>query len=228
MIWWNTIRPFTGLTTLCADSVRFESLGTGKILLDRYLSQVIGFESGCDPADTEIAGFLNFNLLKGVVVKRILLTLMIFLIPLGFVGTTATDAKAGLGLGVHYLETLGDIKDNPDYDSSSWGFLAAYSFGPGLINFEVDVEWIPDYAFGKNMVEPSAFVFVGGFIYGGLGIGIGHINGDWQSDPFYAIRAGVKFAMLDVFTSYRFQKWSDIDGSSDDWDTITFGAMFKF
>jgi hypothetical protein len=168
-------------------------------------------------------------LLKGVVVKRILLTLMIVLIPMGFVGTTATDAEAGLGLGVHYLNTLGDIKDHPEFDESNWGLLAAYSFGPGLINFEVDVEWIPDYAYGKNMVEPSAYVFVGGFIYGGLGIGIGHINGDWQSDPFYAIRAGVKLAFLDIFTSYRFQKWSDLeDVDSDDLNSITFGAMFKF
>jgi len=175
-----------------------------------------------------LVGFWNFNLLKGVVVKRILLTLMIVLIPLGFVGTTATDAEAGLGLGVHYLNTLGDIKDHPDFDSSNWGLLAAYSFGPGLINFEVDVEWIPDYAAGKNMVEPSAYVFVGSFIYGGVGIGIGHINGDWQSDPFYALRAGVKLAFLDIFASYRFQKWSDVSADSDDLNSITFGAMFKF
>jgi hypothetical protein len=167
-------------------------------------------------------------LLKGVVVKRILLTLMIVLIPMGFVGTTATDAEVGLGLGLHYLNTLGDIKDDENFDSSNLGFLAAYSFGPGLINFEVDVEWIPDYAYGKNMVQPSAFVFVGGFIYGGVGIGIGHVNGDWQSDPFYALRAGVKLAFLDIFASYRFQKWSDVSTDSDDLNSITFGAMFKF
>ena len=176
-----------------------------------------------------MVGFWSLNLLKGVVVKRILLTLMIVLIPLGFVGTTATDAEAGLGLGLHYLNTLGDITDHAEFDSSAFGFLAAYSLGAGLINFEVDLEWIPDYAFGKDMIEPSAYAFVGGFIYGGLGIGIGHINSEWQSDPFYAIRAGVKFAFLDVFASYRFQKWSDLEGvESDDLNAITFGAMFKF
>ena len=167
--------------------------------------------------------------MKGVVVKRILLTLMIFLIPLGFVGTTATDAEAGLGLGLHYLNTLGDIKDHPDFDSSAFGFLAVYSLGAGLINFEADLEWVPDYAFGEDLWEPSAYAFVGGFIYGGVGIGIGNYNGDWMDDPFYAFRVGVKFAMLDVFTSYRFQKWSDLEGvESDDLNSITFGALFKF
>ena len=160
--------------------------------------------------------------------KRILLTLMVVLIPLGFVGTTATDAEAGLGLGLHYLNTLGDIKDHPDFDSSAIGFLGVYSMGVGLINFEADLEWVPNYAFGKDLFEPSAYVFAGSFLYGGVGIGIGHYNGDWMSDPFYALRVGVKFAMLDVFASYRFQKWSDVGTESDDLNSLTFGALFKF
>ena len=161
--------------------------------------------------------------------KRILLTLMVLLIPLGFLGATATDSQAGLGLGVHYLNTLGDLKDHAEFDSSNFGFLGAYTLGAGLINFEVDVEWIPNYVGSHDMIQPSAFAFVGGFIYGGVGMGIGYINSDWQSDPFYALRAGVKLAMLDIFTSYRFQKWSDVEGAtSDDLNSLTFGAMFKF
>ena len=160
--------------------------------------------------------------------KRILLTLMIFMIPLGFLGTTSTDAEAGLGLGIHYLNTLGDIKDHPEFDSSNLGFLGAYTLGAGLINFEVDVEWIPNYVGSYDMIQPSAYAFVGGFIYGGVGMGIGYINSEWQSDPFYALRAGVKLAFLDIFTSYRFQKWSDVGTDSDDVDSLTFGAMFKF
>ena len=167
--------------------------------------------------------------MKGVVVKRILLTLMIVLIPLGFLGTTATDAEAGFGIGLHYLATLGDIKDHPEFDSGALGFLAVYSLGAGLINFEADLEWVPNYAFGEDLWEPSAYAFVGGFIYGGVGIGIGNYNGDWMSDPFYALRVGVKLAMLDIFASYRFQKWSDFDDvESDDLNSITFGALFKF
>jgi hypothetical protein len=176
-----------------------------------------------------MAGFWNLNLLKGVVVKRILLTLMIVLIPLGFVGTTATDAEAGFGIGLHYLATLGDIKDNDDFDSSNFSVLGAYSLGAGLINFEVDLEWMPNYVGNYDMIQPSAYAFVGGFIYGGVGIGIGYINSQWQSDPFYALRAGVKLAFLDIFASYRFQKWSDLEGlESDDLNSVTFGAMLKF
>ena len=161
--------------------------------------------------------------------KRLVLTLMVLMISTGILVAGASDARAGLGLGVHYLNTLGDIKDHPEFDSSAFGFIGGYSFGAGLINFEADVEWIPDYAFGKNMVEPQAYAFVGSFIYGGVGIGIGHIGGEWQSDPFYALRAGVKLAMLDIFTSYRFQKWSDLEGvESDNANSLTFGAMFRF
>jgi len=160
-------------------------------------------------------------------VKRIIL--MAVVIPLVILGAGATDSQAGLGLGVHYLNTLGDIKDHQDFDSSAFGFLAVYSMGVGLINFEADLEWVPNYAFGEDLWEPSAYAFVGSFIYGGVGIGIGNYDGKWFDDPFYALRAGVKFAMLDVFTSYRFQKWSDIEGlESDDVNSITFGALFKF
>jgi len=176
-----------------------------------------------------MVGFWNLYLLKGVVVKRILLTLMIVLIPLGFVGTTATDAEAGFGIGLHYLATLGDLKNHEEFDSSNFSLLGAYSLGAGLINFEVDLEWMPDYVGNQDMIQPSAYAFVGGFLYGGVGIGIGYINSQWQSDPFYALRVGVRLAVLDIFASYRFQKWSDVqDATSDDLNSITFGAMFKF
>ncbi len=155
--------------------------------------------------------------------------LLILAIPLVFLGSTATESEAGFGLGLHYLNTLGDIKDADGFDSSALGFLGAYSFGLGLINFEALVEYVPDYAFGKDMIQPQGYAFIGGFIYGGAGIGIGHINSEWQSDPFFALRGGVKFSVLDVFTSYRFQKWDALgDLGSDDVNTLTFGAMFKF
>ena len=155
--------------------------------------------------------------------------LLILAIPLVILGSSATESQAGFGLGIHYLETLGDIKDADGFDSSAIGFLGAYSFGLGLINFEALVEYVPDYAFEKDMIQPQAYAFIGGFIYGGVGIGIGHINSEWQDSPFFALRAGVKFSVLDVFTSYRFQSWEAVEGmDSGDLDTLTFGAMFKF
>jgi hypothetical protein len=192
------------------------------------LYETIGFDANVIRQYFAMVGFWNLNLLKGAVVKRILLTLMIVLIPLGFM-STATDAEAGFGLGLHYLATLGDMKDNEEFDSSNFSLLGAYSLGAGLINFEVDLEWMPNYVGNHDMIQPSAYAFVGGFLYGGVGIGIGYIDSQWQSDPFFALRVGVKLAVLDIFTSYRFQDWSDLEGfDSSDLNSITFGAMFKF
>jgi hypothetical protein len=74
---------------------------------------------------------------------------------------------------------------------------------------------------------------LGDFIYGGVGIGVGHIDGDWQSNPFYALRGGVDFMLgnldLDVFASYRFQKSKDFgDLDNDDLNSLTFGALIRF
>ena len=161
--------------------------------------------------------------------KHLTKLLILAVLPLLLVASTTTTAEAGLGLGVHYLNTVGDIKDNPEFDSSAFGFLASYTMGASLIHFEADLEWIPDYAFGKDMFEPQAYAFIGSFIYGGVGIGIGHINGEWLNDPFYALRAGVKLSMLDLFTSYKFQSWDDIEGlNSNDANALTLGAIFRF
>jgi hypothetical protein len=74
---------------------------------------------------------------------------------------------------------------------------------------------------------------LGGFFYGGVGIGVGHIDGDWQDEPFYALRAGVDFALggldLDGYASYRFQSTGDLEGfGKKDLDALTFGALIRF
>lgn len=161
--------------------------------------------------------------------KRTFTVLMVTMVSLLTLSLSATESQAGLGLGLHYLNTVGDMKDAEGFDSDAFGFMGGFSFGSSLINFEADVEWIPNYAFEKDMWQPQAYAFIGTFIYGGVGIGIGHINGDWQDNPFYALRAGVKIAMLDIFTSYRFQKWAAVENlDSDDLNSLTFGAMLKF
>ena len=83
------------------------------------------------------------------------------------------------------------------------------------------------------MIQPQGYAMLGNLIYGGVGIGIGHIDGEWQSNPFYALRAGVDFMAgsldLDLFASYRFQKTSDLDHlGGDDLNSITFGALIRF
>jgi hypothetical protein len=147
------------------------------------------------------------------------------------------NAQCGhrIGGGIHYLRTLGDIKDAPDWDENAVAILASYQFAPpGILTIEGDVEWVFNYGGSdKNMIEPQAWLLLGGLIYGSAGIGIGYFDGDWLDNPFYALRAGVDLPLgsihLDAFATYRFQNskvFDDID--QDDLNAITFGAVVRF
>jgi hypothetical protein len=148
----------------------------------------------------------------------------------------AGTASAGLRLGggIHYLRTVGDIKDNDQFDENAIGIMASATYGFAMLRVEGDVEYIPDWGgTDEAMWEPQAYALIGDLIYGGLGTGIGYIDGEWQSEPFFALRAGVDFVLagldLDVFGTYRFQKEEDLKGlGSDDINAITFGALIRF
>jgi hypothetical protein len=148
--------------------------------------------------------------------------------------TPPAEADVRIGGGIHYLRTLGDIKDAPEFDENAIGFMGSVLFTHMMFRLEGDIEIIPDYgASEKTMFEPQAYAMIGRFIYGGVGIGIGYLDEGWQSNPFYALRAGVDFYVggldLDVFASYRFQKANDLEHlGSDDLDAITFGALIRF
>jgi len=151
---------------------------------------------------------------------------------------TATTSRAQLGLrvggGIHYLKTVGDIKDTPEFDANAFNFVASAKLGLGLFKFEGDVEWVPDYGGSdKSLWLPQAFILVGGLIYGGAGIGIGYIDGEWFDRPFYALRAGVDIPLgpvsVDVNANYRFMNNSVSENiDSEDLDSITFGAIVRF
>jgi hypothetical protein len=151
--------------------------------------------------------------------------------------TTATIANAGIGVGLHYLRNLGDIDADESLDLSkdSFGIIGSLQKpSAGLLSFEAQVEYIFDYAgTGNDMWIPSGWLLAGKFIYGGAGIGIGHIDGDWQSDPFYALRAGVNLPLggmsIDAYGTYQF--WSDDDLhdlTGEDLDSVTFAAVLHF
>jgi hypothetical protein len=152
------------------------------------------------------------------------------------VGVLAAPTQAGhrLGGGLEYLRTLGDIKDTSEFDSNAIGFLASYQYAPGLIRFEGDVEWIPDFGGTSNsLIQPQAYLLVGDLIYGGLGIGIGYFDGEWQDDPFYNLRLGTDFTLFslnfDGFALYRFQSTEVFeDFGTQELDSITFGALLRY
>jgi len=157
---------------------------------------------------------------------------LVALLVLGF----AAGASAGmrLGGGIHYLRTVGDLKDTPEFDANSLGFLGALKYKGGLFTVEGAVEVIPDYVGSDKVLwQPQAHLLIGGLIYGGAGIGIGYMSDFGWQDPFYALRAGVDFMLgpvdLDVFASYRFQKSDDLAVlEQDDLDAITFGVLINF
>src|SRR5262245_15189262 len=113
--------------------------------------------------------------------KRILLCLVIT----GLISTmfTAPSMALGgsLGAGLHYLHNLGDIdKNGTDLSKESFGLIGSYQFSAALFTLEAQAEYIFDYAGSDNsMFIPSGWALLGSMIYGGAGIGIGHIDGDW-------------------------------------------------
>ncbi len=143
-------------------------------------------------------------------------------------------AGTRIGGGVHYLRTVGDIKDDPGIDENSFGFMGSLAFSGPMARLEADLEMIPDYVgSGEIMWQPQGYVLIGDFIYGGAGIGIGYLDVFGWQDPFYALRAGVDFMAggldLDVFASYRFQKAKDLESlNNDSLNAITFGALIRF
>lgn len=165
--------------------------------------------------------------------KELVISLSLCLILfVGFFATSA-DAATRFGGGIHYLRTLGDIKDSPEFDENAIGFMASIVTGRSL-RLEGDLEVIPDFGgSGETMLQPQAYAMLGEFIYGGLGIGIGYFDGEWQSQPFYAFRAGVNLPLggfgIDLFATYRFQNDENLENfQSDDLNTITFGALLRF
>ncbi len=159
----------------------------------------------------------------------------LLVLSLVLAGALAMPAQAGrIGGGVEYMKTLGDIKDEEEFDSDALAFLGSYQMDLTMFKVEGDVEWVLDFGgSGKSLILPQAYVLFGDFIYGGVGIGTATFDGEWASDPFYALRAGVLLEMdsmdLDVYALYRFHDTDVFEDLGDqDLDSITFAAQVRF
>ncbi len=169
--------------------------------------------------------------------RKLLAIVLFAAMAVSAVPTFAAAAGTSWGLGLHYLRNLGDIDKDESLDLSkgSFGLIGSLKkSGAGLMSFEAQVEYVFDYAgTGHEMWIPSGWLLAGKFIYGGAGIGIGHIDGEWQSDPFYALRAGVNMPLgnmhLDMYGTYQF--WNDGDLKNltgEDLDSVTLAAVLRF
>ena len=168
--------------------------------------------------------------------KRILLCLVITALISTMVTVPSMALGGSLGAGLHYLRNLGDIDNNESLDLSkdSFGLIGSYQFGAAMMTLEAQGEYIFNYAGTDNgMFIPSGWALLGSMIYAGAGMGIGHLDGEWQSDPFYALRAGVNLPLmafkLDLYGTYNFWNNDDIkDATGEDLDSITFAAVLHF
>lgn len=166
--------------------------------------------------------------------KRWLLACVCWASVLVMTSADPATAQIRVGGGIHYLRTLGDIKDVPEFDENAIGIMASATKSFPLIRVEADVEWIPDFGgSSKSLIQPQAWGMVGNQFYGSLGIGIGYFDGDFQDEPFYALRVGVNFGLFDLdfdaFASYRFQDAEVFEGFDEsDLDALTFGALARF
>jgi hypothetical protein len=158
---------------------------------------------------------------------------------IGAPGEASAVLGHSFGIGLHYLRNISELDEDLDdgeggFDQNSFGLIGSYQFGMPLVTLEGNVEYVMDYVGSDHgLIEPSAYVLTSGLLYLGAGIGIGYIDGDWQSDPFYALRGGVNFGLaglaLDVYASYRFQQDEEIeDLTGEDLDSLTLAAVFRF
>ncbi|HET9326134.1 MAG TPA: hypothetical protein VFQ05_05110 [Candidatus Eisenbacteria bacterium] len=168
-----------------------------------------------------------------MVTRHVIVTLTLCALLMGIGVTTAGAVGGSFGAGLHYLRNLGDIKA-AGFDQNSYSLVGAYKYDAGLLKVEGTVDYIFDYVgTGEPMWEPAGWGLVGNMIYGGAGIGIGYTDGDWQKNPFYALRAGVALPLgdlgLDVFGTYRFQTDAELkELTGEDLDSVTFCALVRF
>jgi hypothetical protein len=147
-------------------------------------------------------------------------------------------ADSWIGVGVHAWRAVDDLQSEGFSGVARDGvsYLVSYQYDPGaLLKFELDGEYYPK-GFGGSLhdaISPEAYVLVGGFIYGGVGIGTTYSK-DFSnnfSSPFYAARVGVDLHLLprcklDINANYRFNAFNELKGANT--GTITLGAIARF
>lgn len=154
------------------------------------------------------------------------------------VGTAAPAAAAQFGVGLNYLHTLedlGDVDSTNDFSQDDFSIFGSVTVPVALVRIEGDLEWVPGYLGGdSDLWQPQVYAFLPlGLLYGGIGMGIGHLDGNWASNPFYALRAGIEFGLgglaADAFLTYRLQSANFGEASENlDLDALILGAQVKF
>jgi len=164
----------------------------------------------------------------------LLATLLLF--GLGAAARPAA-ASSSIGLGVHAWRTVDDLGSQgfSGIRRDGISYLLSYQYSPGaLLKIEADGEYFPSGFGGSTHAafSPQAYLLLGGFIYGGIGIGTTY-SSDFSnhfSSPFYAARAGIDLRLLprfhlDVNANYRFHAFNELRGVNT--GTVTVGAIAR-
>lgn len=151
-------------------------------------------------------------------------------------GVADARPRHHFGVGMHYWKTVKDI-DVENVDESGFATVFSYQYRPAmLLKFGAELEVLPKKFGGADtqVYAPQGYVFVGSLIYAGLGIGTYYADGDFSSDPFFNLRAGLEIPVfirtsLDINANYRFNNWDDIKNVEDriNTETVTLGAAIR-
>ncbi|MHB1349952.1 MAG: hypothetical protein ACYCYR_08775 [Desulfobulbaceae bacterium] len=151
-------------------------------------------------------------------------------------GLFCSDLWAGehrIGGGANYWVTVDDLDDD-DLDESGLSYFLSYQQWWNFLGLEADLELLPD-RFGETAFAPQAYLLFGGTLYGGAGIGLMNIDGDFADEPFFALRAGLNLELLpgtflDLSANYRFNDSEELEDERTDIDadTVFLGAALRF
>lgn len=149
-------------------------------------------------------------------------------------GAKATDFE--IGVGANYWYSLHDaVEESFDKDGLGWMLSTRIMF-TDYIGIGLEVEKSPDnyVELEEPMYAPAAYAILGDWIYASIGVGTYFYDGDFISDTWYALRAGLKFhiapmLVLDINGNYRVDKWDDMGHAKDniDGDSVILGAALR-
>ena len=148
----------------------------------------------------------------------------------------AEDRPHRIGGGVNYWDSVEDLKHEgiQGLEDSGYSYYASYQFWPALLGFELQVEGAPDWIGQGAAYSPAAYVLIGGWLYGGVGIGWSYADGNWSSDPFYALKAGLNMELfpglyLDISANYHVNSRTELEGVVDNikTDAVFLGAGLR-
>ncbi len=169
--------------------------------------------------------------------NRVCIGLVMAATALGLVSAANAGVTQRIGVGANYCHTIEEIKESSEFNQDGISWYASYQLKPvWLLFFEAQLEQMPDgfMAAPERVYAPQAYAGIEFlFVYAAVGVGKYYTDGDWISDPFYNLRAGLNlgllpFLKLDIYGAYRFSDWKELDIKEDvKADTVTLGAALR-